>query len=315
MRVLVTGASGFIGARVVRALADNGHEVAALVEPGDTMRRLATLGRPLSRIGGTLGTLEACRPALEAFAPEGCIHLAWYAEPGKYLHSEKNFECLSGSLALLHTLRHAGCNRVVMAGTCAEYSIGEHLLREDGPTKPETLYAASKLSLALLGQQFAALHGLSFAWGRIFYLYGPAEDPRRAIPAVARAMVAGLDFDASEGLQVRDYLHVDDVASGFVTLLEKGESGIFNVSSARPSTMREIMQMIESSAGTGARVRFGAVAPRGWDPPFVCGDNAKLRALGWSPAISLEEGMRAMVAEAREQRGEGRLAGAADGGH
>lgn len=298
MRVLLTGASGFIGARVVRELQRRGHEVAALVEPGDPMRRLA--GMPeLRRIEGALESIAAAREPIAAFSPEGCIHLAWYAEPGKYLHSERNLGCLAGSLALLRLLEEIGCRRVVMAGTCAEYHLDtRELLREDARTNPETLYAACKLSLGLIGQQMAVLGGYTFAWGRVFYLYGPDEDPRRAIPAVARAMIDDRSFDASAGTQLRDYLHADDVAAGFVTLVEKAATGAYNVCSGRPLPMREIMAMVQRAAGSG-RINFGAVAPRGWDPPFVGGDNSRLRALGWEPRIALEEGLRGIVAELR----------------
>lgn len=303
MKVLLTGASGFIGARVVSRLQAGGHEVAALVEPGDPLRRLAGIAA-LHKIEAPLEAVAAAREAILAFAPEGCIHLAWYAEPGKYLHSERNLGCLGGSVALIRLLEEAGCKRIVMAGTCAEYDMDSGWLREDGRTRPETLYAACKLSLALIGQQMAALGGYMFASGRVFYLYGPDEDPRRAIPALARAMVAGADFEASAGLQVRDYLHVDDVAAGFVAILQRGSTGIYNISSGRPLTMRDIMSRVREAAGGTGRVHFGAVEPRAWEPPFICGDNSRLRGLGWEPEIPLEAGLRHIVEELRREASE-----------
>ncbi|HYC36864.1 MAG TPA: NAD(P)-dependent oxidoreductase [Usitatibacter sp.] len=294
MKILLTGASGFIGSRVVRQLQARGHEVAALVEPGDPLRRLAGI-EALRRIEGGLESIAVAREAILAFAPEGCIHLAWYAEPGKYLHSERNLGCLAGSLQLLALLQEAGCKRIVGAGTCAEYAFGDELLREDGATKPETLYAACKLSLGMIGQQLAALGDYAFAWGRVFYLYGPGEDPRRAIPALAGTLLAGRDFDASAGTQVRDYVHVDDVASGFVTLVERATTGVYNISSAQRRTMREIMAKVQEAVGSGGRINFGAMPPRGWEPPFICGDNSRLRSLGWEPRIPLEQGLGAVV--------------------
>ncbi|QJR16512.1 NAD-dependent epimerase/dehydratase family protein [Usitatibacter palustris] len=300
MKVLLTGATGFIGARVLRVLEERGHEVAALVTPGHSLKRLEGHAR-LRKIEGALESIESARAGIEAFAPEGCVHLAWYAEPGKYLPSPRNLDCLAGSIALLRLLERVGCRRVVAAGTCFEYAPQAALMREDGPTKPETLYAACKLSLGLIGQQMAALGDYTFAFGRVFYLYGPGEDPSRVIPAVARAMLAGKDFDASAGTQLRDYLHVDDVARGFAVLLERATTGTYNIASARPVPIAEIMTMVRQHAGTGAKINFGAVPPRAYDPPSIGGDNARLKALGWNPEVTLEQGLARVLDEMRAQ--------------
>ena len=121
-----------------------------------------------------------------------------------------------------------------MTGTCAEYDTDIGYLREDSPTKPSTLYAASKLSLSILGQQLAKDAGIRFAWARIFYLYGDNENPRRMVPALINALLHGDIFSASTGEQVRDYLHVNDVASALWFIVEHQLNGIYNVSSGEP---------------------------------------------------------------------------------
>jgi nucleoside-diphosphate-sugar epimerase len=291
VKVLLTGASGFIGARVARALVARGHEVTAVFLPQDRLDRLKGLSVNLSPCD--LHDAETVKRILGEKRPEGCIHLAWYAVPGLYLHSDENLNSLSASTALLQHLLAAGCRNVVMAGSCAEYDTGAApLLRENGPTKPATLYAACKLAMSLIGEQLATKAEARFAWGRVFYPYGPGEDPRRAIPSLIRTLLEGKTFDASAGEQIRDYVHVDDVASGFVQLLEREAHGVFNISSAAPRTMKEIMQTAGRALGKEAGIRFGAVPYRGWEPPRICGDNAKLKALGWSPRFELESGIR-----------------------
>jgi nucleoside-diphosphate-sugar epimerase len=111
MRVLVTGASGFIGARVTRALLAAAHEVSVLAVPDDPMRRLHDIQAELRVIHGDLGAMAEWLSVLTAWRPEACVHLAWYAEPGKYLHSSLNIPALMSSVALLEALIEIGCRQ------------------------------------------------------------------------------------------------------------------------------------------------------------------------------------------------------------
>jgi nucleoside-diphosphate-sugar epimerase len=297
MKLIVTGAAGFIGARAAVQLADRGHEVALLLRPATSTWRLGALLPRVRVIASELDALAGVRDAIEGFAPECCLHLAWYAEPGKYLDSERNFDCLAHTVALLRGLAEAGCRSFVMAGTCAEYAASSERLRESSAVEPATLYAAAKLAALHLGQQYARLRGLQLAWGRIFLPYGPSEDPRRAIPAAIRTLRGGAQFDATTAGQLRDFLHVDDVAAAFVTLCEARATGVYNICSGEGRTMREVFELIQAKLGLRDRIRFGAVAPRGWEPPSIVGDNTKLRAAGWTPRHSLEAGLEAILAD------------------
>jgi nucleoside-diphosphate-sugar epimerase len=295
MKVLVTGASGFIGSQVARQLLAQGCEVAALAVPDDPLVRLQDVEDRLTVLRGDLMDAEGLRALIADWKPNACVHLAWYVEPGKYLDSPLNSVALAASLRLIELLVEAGCAHFVGAGTCFEYLWHSGWLHEDGPTDPQTLYAAAKLSLYLTGKQLAAQLGMKFAWGRIFYLYGPAEDERRAVPALYKALVAGKEFAATDGQQVRDYLHVEDVASGFCTLVMQGAEGIYNIGSGVPVTMRQLMQTAGEIVGRADLIRFGAFPSRPQDPPFICADARKLRALGWTPRYTLQEGLAAML--------------------
>ena len=295
MRVFLTGASGFIGAHVMRLLLDRGHSVTALVMPGDPLWRLQDVAGRFAIVEGLLSDTEILRQALAEFQPEACIHLAWYAEPGKYLHSPENIPSLTASLTLLNELIQVGCRQVVMAGTCAEYDTELGYLREDTPTRPATLYAAAKLSCCLLGQQIAAQAKINFAWGRIFYPYGPQEDERRVVPAVIRALQKGKPFPATSGEQVRDYIHVEDVAAAFCALAEKQVNGVLNISSGVPVTIRQLLETIGNLMGRADLIQFGAQLYRAWEPPFICGDNRRLRELGWNPAYGLTQGLEQTI--------------------
>lgn len=291
MRVFVTGASGFIGAHLVPILLAAGCEVAILAAPDDTLWRLSEVIDQIRVIHGDMNTVNKFASNLVDFHPDVCIHLAWYVEPGKYLESPLNITCVISSLNLLGLLIQTGCQQVVMTGTCAEYDTDLGFLKETSPTKPTTLYAAAKLSLCVLGQQMTKGTGTRFAWARLFYLYGAKEDDRRIVPALIRSLIRNEPFAASTGEQSRDYMHVEDVASALWFIADKRLEGTFNISSGMPVTMRALMEIIGNSLGKTDLILFGTAPKRQWEPQFVCGDNQKLRQLGWQLKYSLHDGL------------------------
>lgn len=295
MTILVTGAGGFVGSQVVRKLVDSGAEVVALVRPASSRRRLAGLDG-IRIIEADLADGDTVARQLATIRPDGCIHLAWYAKAGKYLASPDNLISLRSSLSLLEELARLGCRHVVGVGTCFEYEMGSKLLHEDSLTKPATLYAASKLAFSLVAGQRLAQLGIGFSWARLFYLYGPDEDERRLVPAMIAALTAGREFAATQGGQVRDYLHVEDAASGLCALSRTRSAGTFNVCSGEPVTIARLMQTLGELLGRPDLVRLGALPYRDGDPMYVCGDNHRLRAeTGWRPHYSLHDGLAATV--------------------
>jgi nucleoside-diphosphate-sugar epimerase len=243
----------------------------------------------------------ALRKHLEQWKPQGCVHLAWCAEPGRYLEAPENVESLDATLALLRTLTEVGCRSVAAAGTCAEYDTDGGWLREDTPLRPRTLYAAAKASAGMMAQQLTKGGDTTVAWGRIFYPYGPLEDRRRAVPALMLSLLEGRRFAASAGEQVRDYIHVSDVADALITLMDSGSAGAFNVSSGVPITMRSLMEAIGEQVGRTDLIDFGELPYRSWDPMFICGDNSRLKALGWAPKVTLQRGLQETIAWWRSQ--------------
>ena len=292
MKVLLTGATGFIGSHVARQLIRRGHSVRAVMRAGADPRRVAELLPALER--ATLDLWSASRSELEAACGgvELVIHPAWYAVPGKYLAARENLDCAAGSLRLLEAAAAAGARRFVGVGSCFEYEFTDQPLAESNPVGPRSLYAASKVATRYQGEQLAQLLGVSFAWARVFYLYGPHEDERRLVPAVIRSLLRGESIDVTSGVQVRDFLHVADVAAGLVAAAESALTGVVNVGSGEPVTIRQIVETLEQLTGRKGLARFGARPDHPTDPPFVCADVSRLRgATGWRPAFTLISGL------------------------
>ena len=291
-RILVTGGAGFIGSHLVGDLVERGHDVAVIVRPTTSLDRLAGSIESVRVVTGVLDEPAGILTSLGDWRPEACAHLAWYGDPATYLTSPENLVQLRANLAFLPALLDAGCSRILITGTCAEYVVTEQPLTEDSPTDPRTLYAAAKLSLRMLAGQLATDAGAGLIWARLFHLYGPRERNQRLVPAVINTLLDGGQFAATEGTQVRDYLHVADVASALRGLLEAGADGTFNICSGNPVTVREVVSTIADMLDRSDSVDFGAVAVRSWDPPILTGANSRLVAqTEWAPSYGLRGGL------------------------
>ena len=269
-RIVVTGASGFIGSATIAPLLKRGFEVHAL-------------GR-----GGAVpgATAHACDlladdpvPMLRAIRPTYLLHLAWYAEPGKFWASPANLDWVAASLRLVRAFAEAGGARLVGAGTCAEYDwSGDGVLDErTTPLAPATLYGAAKAALFGLLAAAAPVLGLSFAWGRVFFPYGAREQPGRLLSSILDGIAAGAPVPMSEGTQRRDFLHVDDVGAAFAALADSAVEGAVNIGSGEVVSVRAFAQAAAEAAGGAHLLRPGTRPMQAGEPLLLVARTDRLR--------------------------------------
>lgn len=288
-RVLVTGASGFIGSHAIAPLLAAGHEVHAV-----SSRAPAADAGAIWHRANLLESAEV----IAAVRPDVLLHLAWYTEHGRFWTAPDNVRWVEASLALLRTFVAVGGRRAVLAGTCAEYDwSGEEPLDEsETPLRPATLYGAAKHALHVVAAAYAAQVELELAWGRVFFLYGPGEAPGRLVPAVARALLAAEPARTTAGTQVRDLLHVHDVAAAFAALVDSDVSGAVNVASGKGIALREVIELVAHVAGRPELLELGALDSRSGEPERLVADVTRLREeVGLRPRVNLPEGIESTV--------------------
>jgi nucleoside-diphosphate-sugar epimerase len=305
-RLLVTGATGFVGATLVRLAVEGGDEVLVLLRPDDSDERLGTLASRVRIVRAALANVAPALPQIRDFAPQASVHLAWLTTPGSYLESRVNLDWLDWSQRLFATLLDAGCSRLIGVGSCAEYQSSNEALRVDSPLESSTLYAACKAAARLVGRELSRQNSASFAWARLFHLFGPGEHPERLVPAAARTLLQGETFSTAADDRIRDYLHVEDAARALLTLAAAPASGDFNVCSGQGVTLRRVVEEVARAVGVDGRLRFESRASAGWDPPTILGDPRETLALGWRPRFSLAQGIASAVEywRAREENHE-----------
>ncbi|CUH87151.1 dTDP-glucose 4,6-dehydratase [Phaeobacter sp. CECT 5382] len=269
-RVLLTGATGFVGLPTARALLDAGCEVICTLRPGtlDKLEGIAVETLECDDIFAQSADwwAKACQGV------DTVIHLAWYAEPGKYLPSEKNLDCLAGTLALAKGAAQAGVRRFVGVGTCFEYDLSDgHLSVDNTAIAPLTPYAAAKAATNTMLQSWFRQQGISYLWARLFYLYGAREDARRLVPYLHAQMQAGQPADLTSGTAVRDYMDVDDAAKLLVQEALGDRVGATNICSGQGVTIRELAEQIADQYDRRDLLNFGARPDNLTDPPIVVG--------------------------------------------
>lgn len=296
MRVLITGAGGFIGRHCLSSVLSRADYVCAL---STKERRDRTIDWRHVDILDTARTREI----VKAVRPTHLLHLAWVTTPGEYWSSPENLRWCAASLELLRAFQESGGQRVVMAGTCAEYEwSGGRCSERLTPLSPTSLYGSCKHALDVALTAYAARTGLSAAWGRVFWTYGPHEHPARLVATTIAALLAGRTADCTDGTQARDFMFVRDIGDAFAALLDAGVSGPVNVASGEATSIRHVVTEIGDILDMPDRIRLGARPATGDEPAVVYGDPTRLRdELGWTPRFTLRAGLEATIEWWREQ--------------
>ena len=300
MRVLVTGGAGYVGSHAAKLLAESGHEVWIVDNLAEGHR--AAAGK-LPLIVADLVDQETITKLLKTNRIDAVMHFAAFAyvgvsvrEPAKYYHNN-----VVGTLALLDAMRAADVRRIVFSSTCATYGIPTKVpISEDHPQQPINPYGFTKLAIERALADYSHAYGIGYAALRYFNASGAAADgtigedhdpETHLIPLVLQVALGqradvdifGTDYPTPDGTCIRDYIHVDDLATAHLLALEKLDDRTalkLNLGTGRGASVQEVVDLCRGV--TGHKIPTRAVARREGDPPELVADpSAAKRMLGW----------------------------------
>lgn len=304
-RVFVTGATGMVGANLVRRLLGEGYSVAVLCSETSNRVRLQGLENSLEFYRADVTDPAAVDAAVREARPHLIYHLAATAynitNLGELTHLMVN---ALGTLNVLHSAVSCGVRRFVYTGSAAEYGDGRSLT-EASPLHPTTILGASKASASLLVQAYARLHGLSTVTLRLFTPYGPWEHARRLIPHTILSALDGREVSLTTGTQQRDFVYMEDVVDA---LLLAGRQPIapgvvFNICSGTGTAVKAVAELTLALMGNPVHLLTGALPTRQDEILESSGDpQAAGAGLGWQPRTKLEDGLRSTIQWFSEHR-------------
>jgi nucleoside-diphosphate-sugar epimerase len=288
-RILITGASGFIGSHLCLRLCQEGADVHAVYRS----RRPADLGDQ-RWWQADLADLEEVKKIVGKVQPEVIFHLASHVKGAPGLeHVLPTFQSnLQSTVNLLTVAAEANCRRVVLTGSLAEPEV------ENGEIFPSAPYAAAKWASSGYARMFHALYKLPVLIARVFMVYGPAQmDFTKLIPYVTLSMLQGKTPKISSGERLVDWIYVSDVVDGFLALAQASDvdGATLDLGSGSLISIRGIVQQLAASIGGGVNAEFGALPDRPLEPTRLAKAAETFARIGWKPQVSLQEGLKSTV--------------------
>jgi len=292
MRVLITGASGFVGTHCLRRLQKENCEIHAVNRAGQ-----GEGGDQVKWHAADLRDSAQAKALIAIIRPTHLLHAAWVATPRVYSYSPENADWLLASVALAWAFGEHGGARFVGVGSSAEYGPNDTpCIEDETPIRPATVYGKCKAACWLGLQAAAQHHKFSAAWGRLFLPYGYGDPPQRLVPTVLATLKAGKPVETTHGNQLRDFIFAPDAADLYVRLLLSAEEGVFNVGTGRGTKIRSVIEFLAEHSQRKDLLRFGAIEPPENEPPVLIADMTKVRSrLGVNKQTDIELGLRDII--------------------
>ena len=306
MRVLLTGATGFVGSHVLaRLLRDGEHSVACIVRAGSDPWRIANLLDRVTLIEGDLARSDQLTEPVGRFSPQVVLHLAWDEVAARERSPMLQLDNVQHTVELVKLAPAVGASHFIGVGSQAEYGPCLQCIEEQQPTRPTTFYGTAKLCAGLLAERASQALGLRFAWLRLFCAYGPMDAPSCLVPTVGRALLRGERPATTRGEQLWDFLYVGDAAEAIHAVsVSPSASGVFNLGSGRTYTVRSVIERLRDLIRPGAELGLGDLAYHADQVMHLEANVGRLRrATGWDAATDLDTGLSRTVAWLRRVQG------------
>ena len=301
IKVLITGASGFVGSNLTRKLLQEGYEVHILSQPFFNKWRLIDVLSKLNNHTVDLLEAEKLKKLIKEIKPEVIFHLAAAGVFGGISSPEKELIEVNflGTVNLINACADINYKCFVNTGSSSEYGSKDKPIKETDICEPVNTYGISKLAALLYGSFIAKTQNQSIIGLRLFSPFGPFDDSQRLISSVIIKALRNEEILLSNPKGVRDFIFVEDVVEAYLKSIDlasqfKGE--IFNVGSGREISVSEIVKTICQLTNTKSKIKWGQVSPRPWDTVHWQADISKIsHCFIWRPEYSLEQGLKKTI--------------------
>jgi nucleoside-diphosphate-sugar epimerase len=296
-RLLLTGASGFVGRALIGPLAIRGFELHCV-----TRGTIPPHPGPVRWHSANLLKAGAARALLRELRPAVLVHAAWHVVHGKFWSAPENEAWVDASEALAQDFAGAGGRRILGIGTCAEYAdaAGDDAMPwpESRPLAPVTSYGRAKTDLHARLARLAETCGLSLAWARLFHLFGEGEHPDRLVASASHALATGREVRCASGRPVRDFASTRYIGEALAALAASGVTGAVNVASGEGRAVAEVVRLLGEAAGRPDLVRLGTLPDRLGEVPYMVADVTRLRQeVGFRTPPRVTDDLRALLAQ------------------
>lgn len=299
MRVLLTGATGFIGSHLLIRLVKMNVPVAIVLREGAKTWRIDEVIDKVFVIRGDLSDPDTIQQPIITFAPDVVIHLAWYGVENRY---RNEYQQLSINLLhitnLLQVIERTNVKKLIGFGSQGEYGPQNVPIDERIVPQPTTLYGVAKLCAYNIFELFCRQRSMDFSWVRLFSIYGPKDNDSWLIPSIITQLLAQKSPELTEGRQTWDFLYIDDAVDAIISILQsKKSNGIFNLGSGTSPTIRQTAEKIRDAINPAIQLRFGLIPYRSDQVMFLQANIDRLKNItGWTPQVSLEQGIQRTIA-------------------
>lgn len=278
MKILVTGATGFVGTHVITELLKYDHEIIASVRNKNFLKNTQERVKAIELDLDNLDTGK--NYFIESGQPDLLIHLAWQGLPNykESFHLEKN---LPSHTAFLKNIIDNGLQNLVVTGTCFEYGIRDGCLSEDMESDPKNPYAQAKDELRKFLEELQKRKNFNLKWIRLFYMYGKGQNPNSLFSQLETALEKGdTDFNMSGGEQLRDYSPVEKVAESIIKIsLQNKINGIINCCSGIPVSVRSLVEEYLNKKNKKLKLNLGHYPYPDYEAMAFWGDDKKLKKI------------------------------------
>jgi len=295
-RVLVTGASGFVGANLVRSLLKDGHETHLLLRPSYQSWRLEEIASDVRVQEADLDDVESVRRVVQEAKPDWVFHLAAYgAYPNQTGLQQMVTTNLMGCAALVESCAEMGVESFVHSGSSSEYGFKDHAAAEDEVLEPNSHYAITKAAATHYCQCVARARNLNAVTVRLYSIYGPFEEPGRLIPTLIREGLRGRLPPLAAPGTARDFVYVNDAVNAMLQVaampsIQRG--AIYNICTGVQSTLVDVVAVARRLMKISAEPIWSSMPDRSWDTDRWVGSPRRIeKEIGWRAQTTLEEGL------------------------